>query len=144
MIVKGAAIPTHDFPMAAFKFVFTEEASSLSVSFDKTDIDSVLSLDEQTLAKKDRIKEYFLAHFKLVVNEEETLLHFERFEEVGDHYQLHFSFPQSRLDIVTLKVRNTCLVEEIEDQTNVMYFEYDDNTRGFRMHKGRQEIEVTL
>lgn len=64
------------------------------------------------------------------------------YKKVRDHLRINASFDSSIQNIETISVENTCLIE-VPNHSNIIQLDLNDQTKDFRMHKGRTEISIS-
>lgn len=123
----------HDIAIAVFDFTQKEEKIILDIHFDKEDL-------EAALAEKESVENYLFDHLKIQVNHQYIPIKIDQININDFHYEIKGSLNLKAQKIQSIHIQNTCLVEEIPNHSNVIHANFNDKTRGFRMHLDRQEI----
>lgn len=131
----------HDVPLATFTLDLDQKPWTMSMELDREDLATALGQPEPGLAQT---VAYLQKHTSWIVDGKEASLDLCTFS-FDDHHciitgQLFSptNFPRQ------ITLLNTCLLEVEAEQTNVVYIDKADKSRGFRLHAGRTRTIVTL
>lgn len=142
LFTLGAAFGTeaHDTPMAIF--TVSEQAGNLvlSVEVDRSGYARVNGASEGQPTTTD-FETYLNRKSAWVINGEHAPVKVERITSEGHHFTAHCRLDSQVSTVDKLKVYNRFLLD-IQDQTNVIMLQLHGDSRGFRMHQGRQLITV--
>lgn len=138
----GAVFGTvaHDTPMAIFTVSEQAGGLALSVEVDRSGYARVNGDAEETPATEN-FEAYLNKKSAWVVNGEHAPVKVERITTEGHHFTAHCRLNARVSTVDELKVYNRFLLD-IKDQTNVVMLQLHNDSRGFRMHQGRQLITV--
>lgn len=137
--------PPHDFAMAIFAITLDDNALQLKVKIDREDMEKALIIETKNKDVTDLIVEYISDHTIWIINNQPITFNYHSIKKNEDFYFLEtqpivFNAPFSTIDLY-----NSCLIEEINKQSNVIYIKQKNKElRGFRMNKNRVQISVDL
>ncbi|MFK7973198.1 MAG: DUF6702 family protein [Bacteroidia bacterium] len=137
--------PQHDVPIAIFNLEITQQSVELEVNIDKDDLEETITGNVQdTSLTQEQVTRYFLLHTKWTFDKEVLLPHFQSVRVVEDHYVVKADFDTKPKNIASITVFNTLLVDNVAGHSNVLYLQYKEKRRGFRMHKDRIKTMIDL
>jgi len=137
--ITAFRIPSHEIPIAFFEITLVDEYNvTIDIQLDKKDLESNLSVSSE-----EKIKQYLFDNTKWKLNKEVTPLEICSIQKDEEHYLLETQFPPLTKKLKFLEISNTCLIN-IPNQSNIIYLNYKDEKRGFRLHKNRQETSIEL
>jgi len=137
--------PTHEIPVALFKMKVSDEGITLNAVFDKEDLEKAISSQSNSTVSEGLIKEYILKNIEWRINEKKITLKIHSIENNQEHYLITIDFPTISEQIESISIYNACLVNEIENHSNIIYFNYQkEETRGFRLDKNRLRTSFEL
>jgi|GEM_PF-4780331 len=133
----------HDVPLANYQFDVFREVITLEAQFDKKDMESAVLKEGQKQVTKEELLSYFWFNTSFFINKVETQFQLCDFRTDEEHYYLNVELPIDPTPLKELKVFTTCLVKEIADHSNILFIDQGkEETRGYRLHKGR--IHTTI
>jgi len=142
----GLSFMEHDVRMAKFNLSQSDDKLNLAIEVDKEDFENILFNDDKSEKNKKEISilidNYISDNLSIIIGNKK--IHFSISQTKIDeyYYLIHLETPWSNTQkIQKIEIKNTFLLH-IEDQSNIFFFELNDNYRGFRMHEGRTEILV--
>ncbi len=136
--------PVHDVPIAFYNIKVNEDVVSLEIQFDKEDTEFVVSDFFNTDFNNELLSEYFKEHSIWYLNNQEHELEICSFGSDREHYYIKGEFSSFFDELKMMEIINTCLVDKIQNHSNVIQIEYGENFRGFRMTRKRKKIEIVL
>lgn len=137
----------HDIAMANFEINQVEDVLMMEVKMDKEDLEDLYTTkDKETidLTEEDKlIQEYLDKHFYLVVNEEKINFKLQDISK-DDYFYIVKLASENRIEqtIRHIQLKNTCLIDDVDDHSNIVSFQLNDRYRTFRLHESRIRIEV--
>ena len=136
--------PPHDISMAIFAISIEQNTIQLKVQIDRADIEKALNIPIEQI-NTDRIAQYVADNTTWSLDNTPLGFTFISINKDEEHYLLETAPLSIKTDAHNLKLQNTCLLEEIADQTNIIYFKQNKKElRGFNMNKDRTEILIDL
>jgi len=131
----------HDIPLAMYTIVETDESTDLHITLDVADYCTETGANHSEVGLQ-AVHTYLRQHLSIVVNDQPRSYDLTDMEVRGDHLQVHGSLTgKPSLGIEHIAVTNTVLLT-IPHHSNIMQFEVNNERRDYRMHKGRQAIDV--
>ncbi len=137
--------PPHDIAMAVFAVTLEENTLRLQVQLDRGDIEKAVNLPTENDNSTKVIQEYVMNHAIWIINNEPTEFNFITIRKDDEFYYLEAEPINFTTPFNTIDIHNTCLIEEVDKHSNVIYIKQKDKkVRGFRMNKKRVDISVAL
>ncbi len=141
IFVLSFNIIAHDAAIAIFTIKQKNDKTLLDITLDAQDLASVLDVLEKELSSS-LIENYLNEQTTFLFNEEQYNVKINEIHRRGDHLQIRGFFDSEIIEINTIKIQNTCLLE-IEDHSNIIQFRLNGKARDFRMNKHRTTIVFT-
>lgn len=134
----------HDTKMASFVLSNKNDQLVLKVQFIKEDFSSVLlNIGTDNNEKYfEKVKDYIKENFNIKINDQELKLNFMSQSNDKHFLIIEISLGKFIPKIHKIAIRNTCLINELSEQINIIYLKFENKTRGFKMDKKRTSIEV--
>jgi len=137
----------HDIAMAVFNIELNDKLLTLNIKLDKEDLEGLLSVDTENeidlTHEVSLVQEYVDKNFYLLTNDLKVNFRVESISKNDYFYHVKMiSINQFEEVISSFQLKNTCLVETVNGHSNIINFKLNEQSRSFRMHKGRQRIEV--
>ena len=136
LLISFFATSAHDIPLSITTLNWESQSVNVELKFDKEDLEQVIGL-EKDLASSSKIKQYIQSHTQFQVNGKQLKLSIASVENDEEHYIVKALLENPPADAKTMQIQNTCLVKEINNHSNIIYLNYEDQRRGFRLHKDR-------
>lgn len=137
---SSLSTPAHDVPIAFFHITKSEATIQLNVSFDAEDFSTALKVktSEITVAK---MQAYLDKHTAFQFNSKAAKLHISEVDIINHHIKIKGSFGKIAQKINALKIKNTCL-NNVSKHSNVIMVDLNNQSKDYRMHTGRTNIEL--
>lgn len=138
--------PPHDIAMAVFAITMEENTIQLKIQLDRGDIEEVLKIDGQAIDENtQKVAEYIAEKSNWIINNKSMKFDFNTIRKDKDFYYLEAIPIKFDTPITTLDLHNTCLIEEVNKHSNIIYVKQKGKKmRGFRMSEKRTQISVEL
>jgi len=137
--------PPHDIAMAIFEINLVDQTAHFKIKIDKGDIDGVLQISTLEKGRSEKIATYLSKNTICLINNQPLDFKFNLIKNNGDFYFLESSPISFNTPFSTIDLYNTCLIETVENHSNVIYLKQKDKKmRGFRMNKDRTQISIDL
>jgi len=138
------SVSAHDIPLGIFNLTFEENTIQLEIKLEVEDIEKAVSELYQQKSNDRLVEQYILEHTTWMVNAQ-TLVPVLCFTEKGaEHYYIHINFTTPSVPLNTMTIKNDCLLQEIDNHSNIIYVNYKGEQRGFRLHKDRVRTSFDL
>lgn len=137
------AVCAHDIRLAFFELKESQTGEySLSVSFDKEDLAQAIPVTiGLTDSHKRRILHYLNENFQLSLNDQCVGTSLISISEEADFVRLQFKVENFKEKIKSIRIFNTCLIEEIEGHSNIFKALINGKSRSFRLTESRITTE---
>jgi|GEM_PF-1263000 len=147
IIVLQSLSFSHDIAIGNFEVSQEGGKLKLLAKLDKEDLETLASYQSKEVSKMqtniDFVQVYLDKHFRLGINGQMVQFNVEKLSDDREYYTIELvsegTFDQ-RISEVTLQ--NTCLLDYVEKQSNIVHFSINEKTRSFRLHKERTKITV--
>jgi len=143
LLVNFFVPPAHDVPLSITTLQMEQQEMSVELKFDKEDLAEALKI-EIDKNHSEQIKKYILRHTQFHVNEKQLELSIISIENDDEHFNVKALLSDFPANAKNMTIHNTCLVKEIDNHSNIIYLNYADQRRGFRLHKGRPSTSFEL
>lgn len=142
LVLSNSSIlaPSHDVPIAMFRISESNAALQLDITFDLEDLSSSLNADASEV-DLEKIQTYLKQHTKFQFDTHIAELRLSSIQIVKDHVRVSGSLGIAKDNIKELKVENTCL-NNVSNHSNIIQLDINNQSKDFRMHKGRTIINV--
>lgn len=137
-------LPLHDIAMARFDLTQVEDRFFIAIELDKEDTYKTLSLElgSPIASLKEPLAVYLSRHLDVELNKEQVRFTIDEIKENRLFFNVKISSPSTGIQQVgSVKVKNTCLIETVANQSNIFLFDLNGKTRMFRLHEGRKTID---
>ncbi|MEM6768544.1 MAG: DUF6702 family protein [Bacteroidota bacterium] len=134
--------PNHNMPVAIYSLKIQEDRIHMEVKFDKENIRAAIQNQYSAAVSPKLIVDYFITHSKWVVNEHELLIQGTSVQSDHEYYHLSLTLPFENKELLKLELHNTCLIAEVEDQSNIIMITYEGKERAFRLTKSRPTAKI--
>lgn len=131
------ANPPHDIPLAIFNLTIEENSIHLAVLFDKVDLEKAVVYKPSTSPFQQEIEIYLQENMHWVFNQKAVAFEVCSLEKNREHYQISIDFVDFNEKLTQVELSNTCLVNVIDNHSNILNVYYKEQQRGFRLHKLR-------
>lgn len=132
---------THDVAVAIFTVYESEGALQLKTVIDRADLSTELGIQESRITIK-IVQQYLESHCVFIINDTAVRLEVTQLKNDNDHIIVQSIIKGVFKNYKQIAINNTCL-QTIENHSNIIRITLNDTQRDFRMHKGRQQIEVS-
>lgn len=139
----------HDLQLGVFDFYKDDNTLRLDMRLDKEDLVRAvqirypyLDLATDSSAFKSCIEEYILENLSIKVNEQQTQIAFYSQQYKKDVISIFANISPSVSSVDNIYIKNTILLDLVEDQANIVTARLYDKERSFRLHKDR--ISTTI
>ena len=133
-------VEEHDIAMTVFTVSESAEGLRIEVEYDRDDYASI-NTSQPDKSATEQLQNYLNQTTSWIINGDKKIISVDRITSDGHHYKAHCHVKLANNKVTDLKVYNRFLLD-IQDQTNVIMLKLHDDSRGFRMHEGRQQITV--
>ncbi len=137
----------HDFVMANFEVNQEKEGLTLAIKMDKENLENLFYKQEgkkiELTVEDGFIQNYLDEHFYLLVNDQKINFTLQEISTNEYFYKLKLSSQFQPKEVIRhIQLKNTCLIEEVYNHSNIVNFQVNGKYRTFRLHKGRVRIAV--
>lgn len=136
-----SAVVNHDVAMAIFTMTESSEGIEIKVNLDKHHLAQETSIASEQLTA-DQLEQYLRKHLQFFIDNQQQYFVLVDYQTRGEHLLIKLLMDKKSIDGESLRIINTCLLT-VQDQSNIIQLELNNKTRDYRMHIGRQEIEVS-
>ncbi len=143
-LLLNALLPAHEIPLATYDLQLKNNELELVMVFDQGDFEKALlfdfnrkSLPYYHFRRNNLVKKYLKRHLKWTINDQEASVSFQKITLEDHHYEIKAVFSDFGDAVQKIGIYNSCLVDVIEDHSNLIYAHLNGKTRGFRLHKDR-------
>lgn len=128
----------HDIQMAKFRMVEEENGYSFHLSFDRKDIlEAVYAASAYEEDVLSQISKYVKAHLTYTIDGADVKYSMDDIEYTNDNILLKGEFEHFNGTIKKIRVENTCLINHVPGQLNIMEFYIKEKKRFFRLSADR-------
>ncbi|TRX61336.1 hypothetical protein FNH22_04580 [Fulvivirga sp. M361] len=139
----------HELNMAIFEITRGDSGYVLNINFDRRNLEKSLVTTYPELINahhevswRIHIQEYLAANFQLIVNEQCTEIDIHAIDYEQDYIRITASLPLPEVQIQTINVFNTCLIDYNETHSNLIRTNVFGKARAFRLDKDRIEVVI--
>ena len=137
----------HDFAMANFQISQEKEGLVLNIKMDKENLENIYRNKEgkknETTIGDDFIQKYLDEHFILMVNDKKVNFHLQGVSTNKYFYKIEFSSLNKFKEIIhKVQLKNTCLIDDVDNHSNLVNFKFNGKERTFRLHESRVRIDL--
>jgi len=136
--------PPHDIPMGIFSLTFEQEQIRMDIKLEVEDIEKAVALHFKQKSNDRLVEQYILKHTDWSINGQTLNPELCSTEKQEDHYLIKMNFDTPSYPLTTMTIVNECLLQEIDNQSNIIYINQYGEQRGFRLHKDRKETTFEL
>jgi hypothetical protein len=134
----------HDLQLGIFDIYRDKNVLRLDIRLDKNDLITAiqnqypyLDFEDDSLAFKSCIEEYILENLSIKVNGQDTNITFHSQQFQKEVISVFTSISSSIICVDNIYIRNSILIETVQDQANIINAKLHDMERSFRLHKER-------
>ena len=127
------AISAHDIALAIYTISQEKNTLKITIEIDKEDLDKVIQIN------KISIKKYLKKNMNWRVNDKRKSFKINAVEAKGELYYIECTIKRTPKNIQNIQVKNTILIDTVEEHSNVLNFDLNGSERTFRLHKDRVE-----
>lgn len=134
----------HDSKIALFDLFKENNSLELSMRLDLDDLAIALAIspDFEPCEYAPQISDYILDRLKIKINDKAIDICISE-QTKDEHYlEIKASLGITEYGIKQIDVWNTCLIDNIEDHSNIVHARIREKTRSFRMNKDRTSISI--
>ncbi|MEQ6167212.1 MULTISPECIES: DUF6702 family protein [unclassified Ekhidna] len=132
---------SHDIKMAIFEIYAGKSGLEMMVSLDREDFLSTLSQEFGSEITSENLEahafEYLQCKIAIQVNGECTSFTINKIKLSDFNIHLQGSLNISVSEVTEIRMTNTCMVDLIPDQDNIMKLKLNDRIRSFRLNSNR-------
>ena len=132
------ALEAHDLKIALFDIRYEDGQMSCFVRVDRVEFFKAL---DNTVTNQS-IQNYVADHFTMQFDEKKASLAVLDYELRPDFIEIEMEVSDYIVRPKQIKVMNTFLLDQMEEQENVVRFNLNDKTRSFRLNSERKETLV--
>ncbi len=134
--------PSHDIALALFEINETAEQLEMVIRIDKEDFEKALKIEKELNTNDfSMIDKYLNEHIHLKLNGQSFRFLTQELNKEELIYEIKCTAPKEMFIVRSVQVKNTCLLDIINKQSNLVTFNFNDKSRTFRLHKGRKMTE---
>ena len=132
---------THDVAIALFKIHTSENNLRLDMSFDIEDICTAMKTTEARLTEQS-VEQYINENTLFEFDGQRNSIKVKSMNRKEDHLKVKAIFKQKIKNVKHLIIINHCLID-IEDHSNIISVDLNNESRDFRMDNERLRIEIS-
>ena len=132
--------PTHDVAMAIFHISESGSEIKMEITFDLVDLAHSIKTTPKELNEKS-IKYYLDENTEFRFNNQILAFKISKTRVIGDHIKVNCEFEKEPKNVNSIKIINTCL-NDISNHSNVIQVDINAQSKDYRMHEKRTEIEL--
>lgn len=132
----------HDAAIGVFNIYVSQQKVWMDIHLDQDDFQ--IALQTFKGSEEEKVFQYLANQLKIELNNQSNSLEIcsIEFDELRCH--INGEFPLAPWPVQKINIKNTCLVEVNEKQSNLIHINSEAGRRSFRLHDGRREISVDL
>ncbi|MEM8900484.1 MAG: DUF6702 family protein [Bacteroidota bacterium] len=134
--------PALDKPLATFDLWVEEESIFMEVKFDKRDLELAINETYDEAFCQEMAEKYLISHSQWLVDEEKMDIQVFHFKVEHNSCYLKAKLNLRRKEIQSLEIRNTCLVNQIVNHSNIVFVHHLGKDRAFRLSKRKTEALI--
>ncbi|MEM8901046.1 MAG: DUF6702 family protein [Bacteroidota bacterium] len=135
--------PAIDKPLATFELWVEEEVIYMEVKFDKKDLEQAIQKCYDKSFCRELAEAYFTSHSQWLVDEEKIDIQIFHFKVEHNTCSLKARLDLNRKEFKSLEIRNTCLVDQIVNHSNIVFVHHLGKDRAFRLSKRKTQTFIT-
>jgi len=132
-ILIANAVSAHDIALAIYTISQEKNTLKISIEIDKEDLDKVIQTN------KTSIKKYLKNNMNWIVNGKRKSFKISKVASKDELYYIECMIKRTPKNIQNIQVKNTVLIDFVEEHSNVFNFDLNGSERTFRLHKDRVE-----
>jgi len=144
LFTQHVIAPNHDVPVAIFDMKIEDDGITMNVKLDKEDLEEAIIFQFDQTISQELIEQYILKNTEWTINEKKITLKINTIQKDNEHYLIKMDFPIIKEKLESMSIYNTCLVNEIDSHSNIIYLRYQNEKRGFRLDKDRKRTSFEL
>ena len=140
-------LQAHELRIARFDITTAEEGHSVRIAMDLENILLTLEAEYGPIDMSDTefngmVTSYLQQHFNLKINGAPAPYRLNTFELTNDLLVISGTLQVTSGTISIIDVHNTCMVDSIRGQSNIVCVQMDGKSRSFRLHQGRPSTTI--
>ncbi len=135
LIIANAA-SAHDIALAMYSISQEKNTLKITIEIDKEDLENVIDIE------KISIKKYLKNNMIWTINNKQKSFKINKIQSKDELYHIECIVKKIPKNIKNIHVKNTILIDTVEQHSNVLNFELNGSERTFRLHKERVETVV--
>lgn len=146
---SSSTLQAHNLKAAFFKIYQEGKVYYMDITLDEYDVTETLKKEYPHLKKeknkqefKDCLVEYIENNLELQFDLQDVEVDYQKFQFKKDIIKVFTQLETSAQKVQKIKVYNTCLVEDIPQQSNLLKVNLYNRERTFRLHRGRKKTVV--
>ena len=134
----------HDFKMAIYEIYEDGDQYKLNIKFDIDDLQNSIRYEYPIGESgwQSNVEAYIRKHFYLRINEEFAIIRFLEMTVDEDFMTVEATLHEVVSPIKTIDVFSTCLINEVENHTNLIQADFFGKKRYFRLSKDRIKTKI--
>lgn len=133
----------HDIRLARFRISEAGGKYELSVNFDRADfLKTIYATKEYQPDVLSQAKVYVTQHLSISINQEQMGYEFQAIEYTDTNVILRGALETGRKKIKEIFITNTCLIDDVDGQLNIMEFFLNGKKRFFKLDKKRTQTTI--
>lgn len=140
----NVSVSGHDVKISIFELQSKNNFLEFSMQFDKKDLAKAICMISPIKVSEhfDNIQDYLASNLSLHFNDEKVQICFTQLREDEYHVKINAMIYYPEASIKTIKVVNTCLIDIIDENLNIVNTRLYNKFRSFRMDKERTSIFI--
>ena len=130
----------HDAAIAVFKIYEESVETKLYVSIEAKDLSEEIGLSIAEI-NIEKIDSYLNSNFSIALDKKNVKYSIDEFQLEMDHFKIFASLKGMPKHFQNLQIVNTCLAS-VEGHSNIIQVDLSGTSKDFRMHKGRNKINI--
>lgn len=144
LLLLPLTIFSHDIPLGIFQLTFEQNHIQLEIKLEIEDIEQAVALQYKQKSTDRLVEQYIVAHTNWTINEQVLVPELCSTEKEGEHYYIIIHFIPPSLPLTSMSIENDCLLQEIDNHSNIIYINHRGQQRGFRLNKDRKRTSFEL
>ena len=135
--------PAPDKPLATFDLWVEEETIFMEVKFDKRHLELAITETYDEAFCQEMVEKYLINHSQWLVDEEVMDIEVFHFKVEHNSCSLKAKLNLKSNEIHSLEVRNTCLIDQVVNHSNIVFVHHLGKDRAFRLSRRKTQTLIT-